>query len=150
MRYIHYYNSPAGVLKIEMKGGSVVGISIAEKAEDTAGSLPATVSAELDEYFSGARRAFSFPVTMQGTEFQKKVWKELQLIPYGSTATYGQIAARTGNPRASRAVGMACNRNPLLIAVPCHRVVGANGKLIGFAAGLDVKLKLLQLEKKSV
>ena len=150
MRNIHYYNSPAGVLKIEMKGGSVVGISIAEKAEDTAGSLPATVSAELDEYFSGARREFSFSVTMQGTEFQKKVWKELQLIPYGSTATYGQIAARTGNPRASRAVGMACNRNPLLIAVPCHRVVGANGKLIGFAAGLDVKLKLLQLEKKSV
>lgn len=150
MRNIHYYNSPAGVLKIEMKGGSVVGISIAEKAEDTAGSLPATVSAELDEYFSGARREFSFPVTMQGTEFQKEVWKELQLIPYGSTATYGQIAARTGNPRASRAVGMACNRNPLLIAVPCHRVVGANGKLIGFAAGLDVKLKLLQLEKKSV
>lgn len=150
MRNIHYYNSPAGVLKIEIKGGSVVGISTAEKAEDTAGSLPATVSAELDEYFSGARREFSFPVTMQGTEFQKKVWKELQLIPYGNTATYGQIAARTGNPRASRAVGMACNRNPLLIAVPCHRVVGANGKLTGFAAGLDVKLKLLQLEKKSV
>ena len=147
MRNIHYYNSPAGVLKIEMKGGSVVGISIAEKAEDTAGSLPATVSAELDEYFSGARREFSFPVTMQGTEFQKKVWKELQLIPYGSTATYGQIAARTGNPRASRAVGMACNRNPLWIVIPCHRVVGSNHHLTGYAGGISMKRALLELEQ---
>ncbi len=74
------------------------------------------------------------------------VWKELQQIPYGSTATYGEIAARIGNPKASRAVGMACNRNPILVAVPCHRVVGSNGKLTGFAAGIDKKKILLKLE----
>ena len=98
------------------------------------------------EYFNGERWEFSFPIKPKGSPFQMAVWKELQQIPYGSTATYGEIAARIGNPKASRAVGMACNRNPILVAVPCHRVVGGNGKLTGFAAGTDKKEILLKLE----
>ena len=84
---------------------------------------------------------------MVGTPFQQRVWQALQQIPYGATRTYGAIATAIGNPRASRAVGMACNKNPLLLIVPCHRVVGANGKLVGFAYGTEAKRWLLELER---
>ena len=103
---------------------------------------------ELEEYFSGQRKEFGFGIRMHGSTFQTKVWNELLKIPYGSTATYGEIATRIGTPNASRAVGMACNRNPLLIVVPCHRVVGHNGKLTGYAAGIRNKDILLNLEKE--
>lgn len=84
---------------------------------------------------------------MSGTDFQQKVWNELKKIPYGTTCTYGEIAVRIGNPKASRAVGNACNKNPIPILIPCHRVVGSKGDLVGFASGLDVKKHLLDLEK---
>ena len=103
---------------------------------------------QLTEYLKGERKTFDLPLNPHGTEFQKRVWKALCEIPYGETRTYKQIAEAIGNPKAVRAVGMANNRNPLLIVVPCHRVIGADGKLVGYAAGLDKKAFLLRLEAK--
>lgn len=105
---------------------------------------------QITEYLNGQRREFDFPYLLQGTEFQRKVWRALCAIPYGETRTYGEIAAAVGNPKACRAVGMANHQNPILIAVPCHRVIGANGKMVGYGSGLDMKEALLQLEKKFI
>lgn len=103
---------------------------------------------QLVQYFLGERRIFDFPFKMKGTEFQKKVWAELQKIPYGETRSYSEIAERIQNPKAVRAVGMANHRNPLAIVVPCHRVIGKNGSLTGYAGGIDKKRMLLELERK--
>lgn len=102
---------------------------------------------QLDEYFAGKRKKFDIPIKLEGTDFQMNVWKELLKIPYGETCSYLDIAKRIGNPKASRAVGMANNKNKIIIIVPCHRVIGSNKKLVGYAGGLDVKEKLLELEK---
>lgn len=102
---------------------------------------------EIGEYFEGKRRAFAVPTAAAGTPFQQAVWNALKEIPYGETRTYGEIARRIGHPRASRAVGQANNRNPLPIVVPCHRVIGASGALTGYAGGLAVKERLLELER---
>ena len=102
--------------------------------------------AQLDAYFDGRLKVFSLPLAPAGTEFQRKIWGLLQDIPYGTTRTYGEIAALAGDPKACRAVGMANNRNPLSILIPCHRVIGANGSLVGYGGGLEIKLWLLQLE----
>lgn len=102
---------------------------------------------ELREYFAGRRREFDLPLAPRGTDFQRAVWEALRAVPYGQTRSYGQIAAAVGRPRACRAVGLANNRNPIAIIVPCHRVVGADGSLTGYAAGLSVKAALLELEK---
>ena len=102
--------------------------------------------AQLDAYFAGKLKDFSLPIAPAGTDFQLKVWEVLQTIPYGETITYGQLAERVGNAKASRAVGMANSRNPLPIIIPCHRVIGANRKLTGYTGGLDIKIKLLNLE----
>jgi methylated-DNA-[protein]-cysteine S-methyltransferase len=107
----------------------------------------ADAATQLREYFSGARRDFDLDLAPQGTEFQTKVWAALAEIPYGSTATYGQIAARVGNPKASRAVGMANNRNPIALIIPCHRVIGSSGKLVGYGGGLPAKEFLLNFER---
>jgi methylated-DNA-[protein]-cysteine S-methyltransferase len=101
---------------------------------------------QLDEYFAGERRAFELPLAPSGTAFQQQVWRELTQIPYGETISYAELACRVGNPRASRAVGLANGANPLPIIVPCHRVIGANGSLTGFGGGLDMKRHLLELE----
>ena len=101
---------------------------------------------ELDDYFAGRRQAFSVPLAFNGSAFQKRVWTRLLAIPFGETRTYGQLAAELGDPKASRAVGAANGRNPISIIAPCHRVVGANGQLTGFAGGLDAKAALLRLE----
>jgi methylated-DNA-[protein]-cysteine S-methyltransferase len=106
----------------------------------------AVVGAELEEYFAGTRRAFSVQVTLEGTEFQRTVWKALQAIPYGTTLTYGELARRIGRPDAARAVGLANGANPVPIVVPCHRVIGADGSLTGFGGGLNTKRTLLELE----
>lgn len=107
------------------------------------------VYGQLLEYFDGKRKAFEFPYEMHGTEFQKKVWQALCDIPYGATRSYKDIACAVGNPKASRAVGMANNKNPITIAVPCHRVVGTKGKLVGYAGGLEMKETLLNIEAKN-
>lgn len=102
---------------------------------------------QLDEYFQGKRTTFSLPFKLTGTPFQLAVWKELQNIPYGKTISYKEIAQKINKPKAYRAVGMANNKNPLPIIIPCHRVIGSNGKLIGYAGGLKLKNYLLELEK---
>ena len=101
---------------------------------------------ELEEYFSGERREFSFPLDLRGTEFQLACWRALLAIPYGETRTYADIARAVGKPHAFRAVGMANNRNPIAIVVPCHRVIASDGTLCGYGGGLDVKRRLLELE----
>jgi methylated-DNA-[protein]-cysteine S-methyltransferase len=102
--------------------------------------------AQLGEYFAGERETFDLPLSLQGTPFQRQVWKALQEIPFGKTWSYGQLALRLGRPTASRAVGMANSRNPVSIVVPCHRVVGSGGALTGYAGGLERKRWLLELE----
>ncbi|MFZ0200193.1 MAG: methylated-DNA--[protein]-cysteine S-methyltransferase [Candidatus Sulfotelmatobacter sp.] len=101
---------------------------------------------EIEEYFAGRRRRFTFPLDLRGTDFQLACWHALQAIPYGETRTYADIARAVGKPHAFRAVGMANNRNPLAIVVPCHRVIASDGTLCGYGGGLDVKRKLLELE----
>lgn len=105
---------------------------------------------ELREYFAGKLQNFSLAVQPEGTPFQKRVWTELQRIPYGETISYGQLAERVGNPKASRAVGLANGANPISIIVPCHRVIGSNGKLTGYGGGLGIKEKLLALERSQL
>jgi methylated-DNA-[protein]-cysteine S-methyltransferase len=102
---------------------------------------------QFEAYFSGKLKSFDLNLAFEGTDFQKAVWKALCEIPYGETRTYKDIAASIGKPKACRAVGLANNRNPIAIVVPCHRVIGSNGKLVGYASGLDVKEFLLELEK---
>ena len=114
----------------------------------TPSPLSDMVQRQLQEYFAGSRTSFDLPIKPKGTPFQLAVWQALEEIPYGETRTYGNIAAAIGNPKASRAVGMACNRNPLWIVIPCHRVVGSNHNLTGYAGGLSMKRALLELEQK--
>jgi methylated-DNA-[protein]-cysteine S-methyltransferase len=103
---------------------------------------------QLEQYFAGERKAFDFQLDVAGTDFQMAVWRELQKIPYGETRSYGEIAARIGKPRAARAVGMANHDNPLAVVIPCHRVVGRNGSLTGYAGGLRLKEEVLSLEQR--
>ena len=103
---------------------------------------------EIGDYFAGSRRKFTLPLAPEGTPFQQKVWEALRTIPYGETRTYKQIAIQIGHNQSFRAVGMASNRNPSAIVVPCHRVIGYDGKLTGYAGGLDIKEQLLELEKR--
>jgi len=116
-------------------------IKFEESPEATQGYV-----AELDEYFAGRRRSFMFPLDLRGTDFQLACWRALLAIPYGETRTYADIARAVGKPQGFRAVGMANNRNPVAIVVPCHRVIASDGSLCGYGGGLDVKRKLLQLE----
>jgi O-6-methylguanine DNA methyltransferase len=113
--------------------------------EESALSLR-TYTRELEEYFAGSRREFTFPLDLRGTEFQLACWRALQQIPYGETRTYADIARVVGRPLGFRAVGMANNRNPVAIVVPCHRVIASDGTLCGYGGGLDIKRKLLELE----
>ena len=103
---------------------------------------------EIGDYFAGSRRRFTLPLAPEGTPFQQKVWEALRSIPYGETRTYKQIAIQIGHNQSFRAVGMANNRNPIVVVVPCHRVIGYDGKLTGYAGGLDVKERLLELERR--
>ena len=102
---------------------------------------------QLEFYFKGKLREFDLPVAPQGTEFQRSVWTQLQLIPYGETISYGELARRLRNPKAVRAVGLANGSNPISIVIPCHRVIGSNGSLVGYGGGLPVKQALLALER---
>ena len=145
--------SPIGPLTLEEENGALTALRFhpALPRDATTMALPSTpllrqAAAELREYFAGQRRQFTVPLTPKGTPFQQKVWSALQTIPYGETCSYKAIAAMVGNEKACRAVGMANHRNPLPIFIPCHRVVGANGKLVGYAGGLDAKTFLLELE----
>ena len=140
-------DSPVGRLLLRADEEGLLQIAFHAK-ENCMDDAPILMQAqrELEEYFAGRRRTFSVPLSMRGTAFQMRVWRVLCTIGYGETMTYGAVAACAGNARAARAVGMTCNKNPIPIIVPCHRVVGAGGNLTGYAGGLDVKQILLKLE----
>lgn len=155
-RHLFFYETPVGILEIEENGSGITKVhfsseeernSLIEKPELKETALIKKAAKQLKEYFAGKRKLFELPLEPEGTEFQKKVWDALLKIPYGETRSYGQIAEQIGNKKASRAVGMANNKNPIAIIVPCHRVVGANGSLTGYAGGLNIKDILLNLEK---
>jgi methylated-DNA-[protein]-cysteine S-methyltransferase len=150
MKGFALYTSPVGEIRVEYEDGVVTALKKAEQTADHGieNELIRQVFAQLDEYFRGERQTFDFPYKLHGTAFQKKVWAALCQIPYGETRSYKEIAEAIGHPKAYRAVGLANNRNPIVIAVPCHRVIGANGSLVGYGGGLDMKQALLQLETK--
>ena len=139
--------SPVGPLTLSGTEAAVTGLSFGGAPEARpACPLLEAAAGELAEYFQGRRQVFTVPLVPAGTPFQQRVWAALCEIPFGATASYGDIAARIGNPRACRAVGMANHRNPIAILIPCHRVVGRSGGLVGYAGGLEVKRALLELE----
>lgn len=152
--------SPFGELLIGIIGGRVCWLQIGDARDSTLlarflrahrigdailefTNTPAAVRLELEAYFEGERREFSIPVDLMGTDFRKRVWEELQRIPYGTTITYSDLAGQIGNKNAVRAVGAAVGSNPVPIIVPCHRVVGSDGTLTGYAYGVDIKERLL-------
>lgn len=145
------YEFPFGLLKIGYKEDVLWLLEKTAEASDYGNKTEFTelVYEEVMEYLDGKRTSFDLQYELDGTEFQKKVWEQLTRIPYGETRTYKEIAIAIGNPGASRAVGMANNKNPIMIVVPCHRVIGSNGKLVGYAGGLDMKKELLDLEKRN-
>lgn len=138
--------TPIGPLTLQADEAAVTAIRFGADGARDASPLLDAAEAQLREYFAGARRAFDLPLAPHGTAFQQRVWAALRAIPYGETRTYGELAAAIDSPNASRAVGMANHRNPIPIIIPCHRVIGANGTLTGYAGGLEIKQKLLALE----
>jgi len=149
--FYYFYKTPIGRLQIFSDSEYITRISFFEKkmqgAIEKETPLIKRMYSELEEYFAGKRKSFDVPVKPEGTSFQQSTWDALLKIPHGETRSYKQIAEMIGKPAACRAVGMANNRNPIPIVIPCHRVVGANGDLTGYAGGLEVKRKLLGLEK---
>lgn len=149
---IRIIDSPVGELRLAAEDGFLTELRFGDPADNPPDSTvePVLDEAErqLAEYFRGERKAFDIPLKPKGTPFQLADWEALKEIPYGETVTYGDIARRIGRPKAFRAVGSANHNNPISIIVPCHRVIGAGGKLTGYGGGLDVKQKLLELEQK--
>lgn len=155
MEKIWFYQTKIGEIGIGEENGAIVRVTFGRDM----GGLPADfemvetplvklTAVEIGEYLDGKRKTFDVPVRFRGTAFQERVWKALLEIPYGKTVTYGQIAAVAGSPKGGRAVGRANHDNPIAILVPCHRVVGVNGKLTGYAGGLEIKQALLELEQE--
>ena len=149
MIFQYSYETILGSVTIVEEDGTLLAITThrAYEGKRLETSLIKEAYRQLSEYLIGERKSFDLPLNPRGTVFQQQVWKVLCDIPYGETRSYKQIAEAIGNPKAVRAVGMANNRNPLLIVVPCHRVIGANGKLVGYGAGIEKKEFLLKLEK---
>ncbi|OTG62906.1 methylated-DNA--[protein]-cysteine S-methyltransferase [Acinetobacter silvestris] len=149
--------SPVGLLKLVATDQALVAVlwenenpkrvRLAELVEDKMHPILLETEKQLNEYFAGQRTQFNLPLDFAGTDFQKKIWQALLTIPFGETRSYKQIAEQVGNVKAVRAVGAANGKNPISIIAPCHRVVGANGKLVGFAGGLDNKEILLKIEQ---
>ncbi len=146
-----YYDTEIGTIKIGYIDEAITDINIIEKNEiitnDTPCALSDTAAKQINEYLKGKRKAFDLKIQMSGTPFQLCVWQSLKKIPYGQTKSYKQIAEEVGSPKAFRAVGMANNKNPILIVIPCHRVIGSDGSLTGYAYGTDLKQRLLDLER---
>ncbi len=153
-----YLDTPIGMLLIAGDADAVLQITFpshGKAARAESGWEPsqrgpvAEAVRQLREYFAGTRTGFDLPLAPQGTEFQRSVWRQLQEIPYGATISYGELARRVGNPKASRAVGSANGKNPLPIVIPCHRVIAGDGTLGGFGGGLPMKQTLLALEQRA-
>ncbi len=149
MEYL-VFETPVGTMALGEEDGSLVRLYLPGTPQPRMASretpLLALARDQLLEYLQGMRRSFSLPLNPAGTPFQRRVWEALQAIPWGETRTYGDIARAVNCPRGFRAVGMANNRNPLPILIPCHRVIGADGSLTGYAGGLELKRRLLELE----
>ncbi len=150
MSWVVIEETPVGPLHLTASGGALTGLRFgagpADGEYDPDEPVLRTAAAQLREYFARERTAFDLPLAPAGTAWQLAVWEQLRLIPYGTTVSYGDIARRLGSPAASRAVGLANGRNPIAIVVPCHRVIGADGSLVGFGGGLDRKRALLAHE----
>jgi methylated-DNA-[protein]-cysteine S-methyltransferase len=150
---ISYFLSPIGYLRLEAAENGLQSLLLNSAPHNELAVIPPShpilvlAHQQLQEYFSGSRHHFSVPLALRGTEFQLAAWDALQTIPYGQTVSYKAVAEQIERPKAMRAVGMANNRNPIAIIVPCHRVIGANGQLVGYAGGLDIKRWLLDHEK---
>jgi methylated-DNA-[protein]-cysteine S-methyltransferase len=144
-------STPVGKITVVADGNFVIAIHFGKTldAEHEASGITGEVFVQLNEYFAGRRKRFDLKLRVSGTTFQMAVWKCLRRIPYGQTISYGEIAMAIGKPRASRAVGAACGCNPISILIPCHRVVGFDGRLTGLGGGLPIKRQLLALEKQS-
>ena len=150
MEYI--YNSPVGKLLISYNDDYITGLHFREEQTKAFvdNEIISKCIAQLDAYFAGDLQDFDLPLKPTGTDFQRSVWSALCKIEYGKTATYGAIAAIVGNPKASRAVGGANNKNPIAIIIPCHRVIGASGKMVGYAGGMERKTWLLTHERNNL
>ncbi len=144
------YNFEFGMLEMQYESETLFALKVTDKetTNNEKNEFTDKVFSEIKEYLDGRRKIFDIKYELKGTEFQKKVWHILEKIPYGKTYTYLEIAKKINNPKAARAVGGACNKNPIWLIVPCHRVIGTNGNLTGYAGGLDMKEKLLQIENK--
>ena len=152
MKNILQIYSPIGTLRLEEDKDGICGLymlgNTPKEQFQWSTSLLWEAKTQLDEYFAGKRKEFDLPLAPKGTEFQIRTWAALRTIPYGETWSYKQLAQAAGSPKGYRAVGMANNRNPISIIVPCHRVIGSDGSLVGFGGGLDAKRFLLEMEKK--
>ncbi|MGL4970324.1 MAG: methylated-DNA--[protein]-cysteine S-methyltransferase [Cetobacterium sp.] len=149
--YFYIFDTPLGLLKIEGNEEEITKIELNNPSSNRTFKLTKLLEKafkEIEEFLNGKRKYFTFKINPRGTEFQKSVWNALLKIPYGEVKSYKDIAIAIGNPKACRAVGMANNKNPIPIVIPCHRVIGSNGKLTGYAYGLSLKDELLHLEKK--
>ncbi|MBW4847481.1 MAG: methylated-DNA--[protein]-cysteine S-methyltransferase [Lachnospiraceae bacterium] len=150
MKHTAYIKTVLGPIKISEVDGFITELlfvkDINEISSEQKTPLLEEAEKQIKEYLDGTSRRFDLPLAAKGTEFQKTVWEALRRIPYGETRSYKQIATMIGRPDASRAVGMANGKNPILLLTPCHRVVGSDGKLTGYAAGLEIKEQLLELE----
>ena len=144
------FDSPVGKIKIIEEDNIVIEIRFVKDEKNISPNTEILKLAkkELEEYFTGKRKVFTFPIKLEGRDFSLKVYKSLMEIPYGETCSYKDIAIKIGNENSQRAVGGAKNKNKLPIVIPCHRVIGRNGKLVGYAEGLEIKQKLLELERK--
>lgn len=152
MVFFWLYDSPLGVYTAAEDGVGICSLYFGERQTSQDWIKKETpllqeTARQMEEYFSGSRKQFDLPLSLAGTPFQLADWAALQTIPYGQTRYYQQIAEQLGNPKACRAVGLANNRNPVAVIIPCHRVLGKDGKLVGYAGGLAVKKGLLELEK---
>lgn len=152
MNSYDYLETTLGLMEIICEDESLVGLKlVSEKTyRESESKTSMEVKSQIKEYLNGSRKTFNIPFKLTGTDFQKKVYKETLKIPYGSTKTYGDIASSIDNPKSMRAVGMALGKNPIWIVIPCHRVIGKNKKLTGFAGGIDKKLSLLKLENPEI
>lgn len=146
-----FFETPVGLIRMEENSYGITSLRFADNKTERSLTAENSVyladaKSQITEYFSQKRKSFDIPLSMMGSKFQKSVWSALCSIPYGETRTYQQVAETIGNGKAARAVGMANNRNPILIIIPCHRVVGKEGKLVGYAGGIDKKRYLLEME----
>lgn len=149
-KYRGFLETSSGIIEVIADDKSVFEIKFSDKTGETSKESKVLEKAltQLKEYFRGERKEFDIPLHLEGTEFQKNTWNQLKKIPYGETVSYQDIAVALNNEKAVRAVGNANNKNKIMIVIPCHRVVGKNGKLVGYAGGLDKKEFLLEHEKK--